>query len=298
MQDSTIENMTAEDMSAALKPRVNGSWNLHKLLPEDMDFFIMLSSSAGIAGGRGQANYSAANTYQDALAHYRTSQHLPAATTDLGMILGVGYVADHSFQKAKGTTTVGANLKNLGVLRICEEEFLSILSAAITRFGKRDSTISPQVITGISTGGMKLQHGASVPADAFWLHDARLSHLKLLDSQTQGRGRRETSSSGPQIAQLLAEATSIAAASAIVCPAITERLAKSMMVSIDDADPSKPVNAHGVDSLVAVEPRNFIFREIKADVSVFDILSSVPLTALSSKIAASSKLVRAAVGSE
>lgn len=285
--------MTSEDMSAALRPKVNGSWNLHTLLPKDMDFFVMLSSSAGIVGSRGQGNYSAGNAYQDALAHYRVSRNFPAAAIDLGMILGVGYVAESSSETNEAQqTSVVANLKNLGLVGIREEEFLAILAAAITSFGKADTNIPCQVITGLSTGGMMLQNGAE---DPYWFTDARFSHLRLMDTQTN---LKETGSSGPPLQRLLAEVTSIAVAATIICDAIAARLAKSLRVPLEDLDPSKPVNAYGVDSLIAVELRNFIFREIKADMSIFDILSSIPLTMLSSKIATSSTLVQAAIESE
>lgn len=286
--------MTCEDMSAALRPKVGGSWNLHRLLPKDMDFFVMLSSSAGIVGSRGQGNYSAGNAYQDALAHYRVSMNLPAASIDLGMILGVGYVAESSSETNKTQqTSVVDNLKSLGLVGIREEEFLSILAAAITSFGKTNTNIPCQVITGISTGGMMRQNG--VLEDPYWFTDARFSHLKLMDTRTSFK---ESDSTGPPLQRLLSETTSIAAAATIICDAIAARLAKSMRVPLEDLDPSKPVNAYGVDSLIAVELRNFIFREIKADMSIFDILSSIPLATLSSKIAASSTLVQAAVEPE
>jgi len=44
-----------------------------------------------------------------------------------------------------------------------------------------------------------------------------------------------------------------------------------------------------VDSLKAVEVRNWLFREAKVDISVFEILSPMPLNVLSMKIAAKSK---------
>lgn len=286
--------MTSEGFSAAVRPKVNGSWNLHTLLPKDMDFFVMLSSSAGIVGARGQGNYSAGNTYQDALAHFRVSQNLPASTIDLGMILGVGYVAENSSEtNASQQSSVTANLKNLGLVGIREEEFLAILAAAITAFGKPDSNIPCQVITGLSTGGMMRQNGA--PEYPYWFSDARFSHIRLMDTQTS---QKETKSSGPQLQRLLSEVTSVAAAATIICEAIAARLAKSLRVPLEDLDPSKPVNAYGVDSLIAVELRNFIFREIKADMSIFDILGSIPLAMLSSKIAASSTLVQGAVEAE
>ena len=45
--------MTSANMSAAIRPKVQGSWNLHAHLPKNLQFFIMLSSSAGIGGSRG-----------------------------------------------------------------------------------------------------------------------------------------------------------------------------------------------------------------------------------------------------
>lgn len=46
-----------------------------------------------------------------------------------------------------------------------------------------------------------------------------------------------------------------------------------------------------VDSLKAIEVRNWIFNELQADVSVFEILSPIPLSRLAMKIVAKSSLV-------
>jgi hypothetical protein len=64
-----------------------------------------------------------------------------------------------------------------------------------------------------------------------------------------------------------------------------------MMIPEGDIDISKPVHHYGVDSLVAIGYRNWIFRELKSTVTVFDILNSVPLTQLAAKIARNSELV-------
>src|ERR1700722_10650329 len=72
-----------------------GSWNLHELLPLNLDFFILLSSLAGIIGSVSQANYAAGNTYQDALVNYRHAKGLPAQSIDLGLMKGIGYVEEH-----------------------------------------------------------------------------------------------------------------------------------------------------------------------------------------------------------
>lgn len=54
-----VENMSWNDFQLAMKPKVQGSWNLHELLPRDLDFFVMLSSATGVLGNRSQGNYAA-----------------------------------------------------------------------------------------------------------------------------------------------------------------------------------------------------------------------------------------------
>ena len=71
--------MTARDWNLALRPKLKATRNLHELLPADLDFFVCLSSIAGIIGSRGQANYNAGNSYQDALMHHRAASGLAAA---------------------------------------------------------------------------------------------------------------------------------------------------------------------------------------------------------------------------
>jgi hypothetical protein len=57
-------------------------------------------------------------------------------------------------------------------------------------------------------------------------------------------------------------------------------------------------NRYAVDSLKAIEVRNWIFGELKADVSVFEILSPVPLSQLAMKIVSKSTLVSAGLATE
>ncbi|MCJ1392471.1 hypothetical protein MMC18_005338 [Xylographa bjoerkii] len=282
LQDSTFDNMTCEDWMAAIRPKVQGSWNLHAHLPQDMDFFVMLSSSAGIGGSRGQGNYAAGNTYQDALAHHRDSNGLAATTLDVGMILGVGFVAEN--------LDAIDNLKNWGFMGIREEEFLAILASAITGYAKGEMPIPHQIITGLGTGGMIKQSG--MEEEPFWFQDTKFAHMRLIDTQQIAT---DASESTAQLQNVLSEVTSLAAATDIICEALVAKLARSMMMPVEDLDVAKPANSYGVDSLVAVELRNWVFREVKADVSVFDILSSIPLAVLSAKIAAKSKIIPSVV---
>jgi NAD(P)-dependent dehydrogenase (short-subunit alcohol dehydrogenase family) len=90
LADAAFTNMTPEQWTLSVNPKAPGAWNLHKNLPKDLDFFVMLSSSSGIAGTRGQANYAAGNTFLDALAHYRVSCGLKAVSINVGPVLVTG----------------------------------------------------------------------------------------------------------------------------------------------------------------------------------------------------------------
>ena len=91
-----INKMAFTAFRVALRPKVTGTLNLHNLFPsKPLDFFIMLSSCAGIIGNDGQANYASACTFQDAFARYRTRLGLPTRSLDLGMIESTGYVSEN-----------------------------------------------------------------------------------------------------------------------------------------------------------------------------------------------------------
>ena len=89
----------------------------------------------------------------------------------------------------------------------------------------------------------------------------------------------------------LAHATSLDQAANIVSKALIKKLAKSLMFSAEDIEPARPVNSYGVDSLLAVELRSWIYSEIQAEVSVFELLCNTPITSLASMIAATSKAI-------
>ncbi|GAM35400.1 polyketide synthase [Talaromyces pinophilus] len=89
--DSVFENIDHDAWSASLRPKVDGSWNLHQQLPRDLDFFILFSSIAGAIGSQGQANYAAGNTFQDGSTKYRLSRGEKAISLNMSMIADRGY---------------------------------------------------------------------------------------------------------------------------------------------------------------------------------------------------------------
>jgi len=72
LRDAYIRNKTAEEMNAVFAPKLNGSLHLDEITKhEKLDFFVMFSSLAALAGNAGQSDYSFANHFMDSFAHKR-----------------------------------------------------------------------------------------------------------------------------------------------------------------------------------------------------------------------------------
>lgn len=276
LRDSTFENMTYANWSESLQPKIHGSWNLHEVLPRDMDFFIMLSSVSGLIGNPGQGNYTAGNTYQDGLALYRRSQGLPGTALAVGAVMDVGAFADNSYFE-----NFLDKFEHLAALTVKIEEVMIIVETLMKGKTADGNPVPPLLAMGF-TESLKREGEIT----SLWPQDRKFDHrIEIQEEETGG-------SKKVKISQLLAEATDIAAAGQIVENALKANLAKAMTSSAEDIDGDRPLHVYGVDSLKAVEVRNWLFRELKCDVSVFDILSPIPLTELSVKIASQSKFVK------
>lgn len=277
IKDAVFDNMTWTDWSTAFHPKAMGSWNLAQSISAVAQdpFFIFLSSSAGVIGNRGQANYSAGNCFQDALARSLRLQGKHAISVDLGPILGAGMLAEDD-------ATLDM-LRASGFYGIRHEDFLRVITHAITMEIQPDVPMPAQVILGVGTGGIFHQNK---PADPYWFNTAMYSYLNLVDMPPPDLSSSSSSSTRNQdIGSRLGCCTDVSAATDIIMAGLVKLLAKSMTMLPEEIDVNKPPTAYGVDSLVAVGVRSWILSNCSVQVSVFEILGDNTVTELAGIIA-------------
>jgi surfactin synthase thioesterase subunit/NADP-dependent 3-hydroxy acid dehydrogenase YdfG/acyl carrier protein len=91
----TLTDLNQTELLRILNPKVKGAWNLHLLtMQKSLDCFILFSSASTLIGLSGQGSYVAANAFLDTLANSRQRMGLPGMSINWGVIKDVGMVAN------------------------------------------------------------------------------------------------------------------------------------------------------------------------------------------------------------
>ncbi|KAF2758829.1 polyketide synthase [Pseudovirgaria hyperparasitica] len=261
LRDTLYEQMSLADFHAVTTCKVDGALNLASILSSSpLDFFIALSSIAGVIGNRGQAAYAAANVFLDSFMAHRRAQGLPGVSIDLTAVSNVGYLADGSAARREEV------LKNIGGSTIDKAEVLAIFSAAVT--GEITRTCAGQCITGLATND----------STSFWLEDNKFKSLREAVQQTSG----SAGSSGVAVAlcKVLRTSASKDDAKQAFYSALAAKLGAVLVVPEDAIEPTHTLKSLGLDSLVAIEIRNWIGRETEVNVQVLELLTSGSIMSL------------------
>ena len=280
LHDRVLEGMTAEDWQLPLRTKMYGTRNIDEAFKSSsLDFFVMLSSLSGVVGTRGQANYAAGNTYQDAFAQCREYSQTAYIALDLGMI-------EYSTAYEDRTGKVRAqNLLQQGWIPIQSEQIAAIFEWVLTPETWRRG--SGQYAIGIDGSSIyEAENATPTSKSAMFTHVRGVHEIKAPVGTTSSLGHRMS----------IMAADTLEEAQKTISDATNQKIVSLISVG-DEFDEHRSLQDSGLDSLTAIEVKNFIRKEFDATVHASEILDEPCLAALSSKIASRSGVLQKKFGS-
>ncbi|MEU7564335.1 type I polyketide synthase [Streptomyces eurythermus] len=254
LDDGAIEALDPDRIDSVLRSKADAALHLHELTADRrLAAFVLFSGAAGLLGRPGQANYAAANTFVDALAHRRRAHGLPALSLAWGLwgeATGMtGHLAERDLRR----------MRRSGIAPMSDEQGLALFDRALA-LAPDHALLVPMRLDQAALARERAAHGPeAVP--------------ELLRTLVPAAAVRRTAA-----ARHGASATEDARASAAVTPGeLAERLAaldepargrellqlvRTQVAKVlgysgpAAVEPGRPFRDAGFDSLMSVELRN------------------------------------------
>lgn len=254
--------MPYDSWKMSTKPKVQGTMNLHTALQgASLDFFIMTSSVSGTLGTPGQSNYAAGNSYLDSLARHRRCQQKPATSIILPMVLGVGVVAEN--------LELEDALKRKGMYGIDEEHMLGAFEIAIIE--QKRGGAADHLVIGLDPAQLHKAHDeAGEDIDSFWMEDARFK--TMIHAMKSGSNDRSGAGASQTILSTITGDISPAEAAQAVREHFIAKLARILLLGVEEFEEERSVASYGIDSMIGAELRNWIFKELAIDIPFQQLL--------------------------
>jgi NAD(P)-dependent dehydrogenase (short-subunit alcohol dehydrogenase family)/acyl carrier protein len=247
-----LVNLDQTALKAVFRPKVLGSWLLHRLFQDTkLDFFVLFSSGASLFGSAAQGNYAAAGAFLDALAHYLRARQQPALSIDWGAVSETGF----------GATAEGLRVheywESHGIQRITPRHVLAALELLI-----------PQNISQV--GVLKLDWSA---LQQFYPQLTGLPLVMYLTSEGASESKPSSSSGQAEsaILQRLSDADD-AERQQLMEAYLCEKVAHVLRLPLSKIDVQQPLTALGLDSLMAIELKNRIELDLSVRIPIVTFL--------------------------
>jgi acyl transferase domain-containing protein len=259
IDDAAFASQDWPHFERVLRPKVEGARNLDRLTREDsLDWFVMFSSAASLLGSPGQANYAAANTIMDVVAHERHRLGRPALSIDWGPWARVGMAASPSMKER-----LAAN----GLTPFTSEEALGAMEAMLVAGAPQVGVIAVDWARFLK----RRDQDASPPAYFAGLMNAK---LRIEASRVETK-------------PFLALRDLLAAAAPSRRRVLTRNFVRETtfrVLGLTEADgpvDGAPLSEAGLDSLLAVELRNVLGKSLGMSLSATLLFDHPTIEALS-----------------
>lgn len=269
LRDHPLEFMEVEDWKTAMRPKVQGTLNMHDAFcsPETTDFFVMLSSVASIIGSGSQSNYAAGNAFQDAFAHARKQYPrgiTKFVTINVGAVEGSEQIARALDQKSEIIRIIGS---------VSFDDVLATLEYAMGPQARVDEV--EQHLMHFDRDTMEDAVGALALSDHLYDHvPSKKRQGDKTNSNGAVDGKKLSTTQAVEQAQTVAEAEEI----------VRQALLEKFTAFIGDDIPDVPIAALGLDSLVSIELKNWVKYTFQTPLQISELSGARSLVALAKLI--------------
>ncbi|KAI3335770.1 polyketide synthase [Ustulina deusta] len=272
LEDNDLGRITYDQWRRGVSAKVDSSTNIHKHI-DSLDYFVMLSSVAGVIGDSSQVIHAAGKAFQDALARHRTALKLPAIALDLPAI------KDAEQQQQDSST---------GAASVDVEAVLDLLESAI-RHPLRETPAASQIIVGVASE--TTSEGTAMKFDRRFGTLRLATPRRVVDSSGEASAGEEEDNSLSKLTRGVAGSMTTAEATDLIIDAISTKVGAVRGIDRSEIDAGNPLSHYGVDSIVGVELRNWLSGSLGAKVSIFEILQSTSLTEFAGHVLSTSELL-------
>jgi acyl transferase domain-containing protein len=247
VQYGPLVNATNEQLREVLRPKVAGGWLLHRIFASvPLDFFVLFSSASGVLSSPMVGAYAAANAFLDALAHHRAARGQPALSIDWGLWTGAGMA--ESVDAASLATLTARGMGSLA-----PEQALEALGVLL---------------------GTNHSQAAVIPVNwPVWLERYPMfTAAPFLSEISAGVPSTRATSSGSTTTRESILALPVEERVPEVLGRLRLHAAAVLQVDPSLLDARKPLISFGIDSLMAVELKNRIDRDLGLSVPLVHYL--------------------------
>jgi hybrid polyketide synthase/nonribosomal peptide synthetase ACE1 len=257
--DGLFANKTFADFEKTLLPKVQGTVHLDEIFDQDtLDFFMVFSSLAAVAGNIGQTAYASANTFMCSLVAGRRMRGLAGSAINMPGIVGLGYLNRDPRKLDR--------LKAAGYINISEWDFYQFFSEAVLA-GHPSSSSQHEI-----TAGLQRCEIEALDEPPLWVKHARFSPLRIVSSGTNTAAGEDAG--GMSVRTRLLELTTADEVHELLLAGLLDTLYTKLKMDPEERGitPDTAIVELGVDSLLAVNMRAWFTKELDLDMPVLKIL--------------------------